>query len=97
MTVNHIVYAVGKKGEVVGKVFVPYREMDGFFPIFSKMLQKANGSVRLQKKENKVKNVKEISDAVDLVRNQGCSWRLKEYETNQDNIFKAESIVFHEV
>jgi len=77
MHTNYIIYAIGRKGDVVDKVFVPYRENDGSFPIFSEALQSANRSL-LQKAENKVTGVTDIAEAVRLVRAGGYRWRLKE-------------------
>ncbi|WP_025553598.1 hypothetical protein [Vibrio parahaemolyticus] len=97
MTINYIVYALGMKGDVINKVFVPYREQDGTFPIFSEELKRKNGSDRLQKSENKVRGITEISVAVEYLRKGGYRWRLKEYDSGQQNIFKAEHIVVREV
>lgn len=96
MHTNYIIYAIGLKGDVVDKVFVPYRESDGCFPVFSEQLQVANGSL-LQKAENKVPGVDDIAEAVRLIREGGHRWRLKEYATGQVNIYKPELIVIHEV
>ena len=96
MNINYIVYAIGLKGDVVDKVFVPYRETDGCFPIFSEALQLANGGL-LQKAENKLSGVKEIAEAVRLIRSGGHRWRLKEHTTGQVNIYKPEHVVIHEV
>ena len=96
MHTNYIVYAIGLKGDVVDKVFVPYRESDGCFPIFSEDLQSANGSL-LQKAENKVPGIEDIAEAVKLIRTGGHRWRLKEHITGQLNIYKPEHIVVHEV
>lgn len=96
MHTNYIIYAIGRKGDVVDKVFVPYRENDGSFPIFSEALQSANRSL-LQKAENKVTGVTDIAEAVRLVRAGGYRWRLKEHSTGQVNIYKPEHIVIHEV
>ena len=52
MAVNYIIYALGMKGGVIDKVFVPYREENGDFPIFSEELQKLNSSDKIQKSEN---------------------------------------------
>jgi len=97
MRSNYIVYALGMKGEVIDSVFVPYRERDGTFPIFSEALQTRNRSDKLQKVENKVAGVTDIAVAVSLIRAGGYRWRLKEYATGQQNIYKAEHIVIHEV
>jgi len=97
MTTNYIIYALGKKGAVVEKVFVPYREKDGTFPVFSEQLQAENGSNLLQKSENKVSGITEVSEAVRLMRAGGYRWRLKEYESGQVNIYKPELIVIHEL
>lgn len=97
MPVNYIIYALGMKGTVIEKVFVPYREKDGTFPIFSESLQKTNGSDKLQKAENKVAGVTEISEAVVLMRKGGFRWRLKEYDSGQVNIYKPEHLVIHEL
>lgn len=96
MNVNYIIYAVGLKGDVVDKVFVPYRESDGCFPIFSESLQSVHGSL-IQKAENKLSGIKDIEEAVRLIRAGGHRWRLKEYATGQVNIYKPEHIVIHEV
>ena len=96
MHTNYIVYAIGLKGDVVDKVFVPYRESDGCFPIFSEDLQSSNGSL-LQKAENKFPGIREIAEAVGLIRAGGYRWRLKEHSTGQVNIYKPEHIVIHEV
>lgn len=96
MHVNYIVYAIGLKGDVVDKVFVPYRETDGCFPIFSEELQSVNGSL-MQKAENKLTGIRDIGDAVRLIRAGGHRWRLKEHSTGQVNIYKPEHIVIHEV
>lgn len=85
------------KGEVVDKVFVPYRESDGSFPIFSEKLQRDNGSDKLQKAQNKVVGVMDIADAVRLVRAGGYRWRLKEYDSGQVNIYKPEHIRIYEI
>lgn len=97
MPINYIVYALGQKGQVVDSVFVPYREQDGTFPIFSEALQAANASDKLQKSENKVAGVREMAEAVRLIRLGGYRWRLKEHESGQVNIYKPEHIVIHEV
>lgn len=97
MHTNYIVYALGMKGEVVDCVFVPYRERDGTFPIFSEDLMDLNGSDLLQKAENKVVGVKDIAEAVRLIRAGGHRWRLKEHQSGQVNIYKPEHIVIHEV
>jgi hypothetical protein len=95
--VNYIVYALGLKGRVKGKVLDPYREGDGTFPIYSEDLQRKNVSDKIQKEENKVAGVSDIAKAVSLIRAGGHRWRLKEYETGQKNIFKREHIRIHEV
>ena len=46
MSINYIIYALGMKGDVIDRVFVPYREQDGTFPVFSEELQRNNGSPR---------------------------------------------------
>lgn len=97
MAINYIVYALGMKGKVIGKVLVPYREQDGTFPIFSEELQIKNGSNKIQKSENKVAGIIEVSEAVKYIRQGGYRWRLKEYETGQVNIFKPEHIVIREL
>lgn len=97
MPINYIIYAVGMKGQVIDKVFVPYREQDGTFPIFSEELQRQNSSDKIQKAENKVAGVTDVAEAVRLIRSGGYRWRLKEYETGQPNIFKPEHIVIHEL
>jgi len=97
MAVNYIIYALGMKGQVIEKVFVPYREQDGSFPIFSEELQRNNGSDKIQKAENKVAGVVEVSEAVRLIRVGGYRWRLKEYGTGQANIFRPEHIIIHEL
>ena len=97
MAVNYIIYALGMKGQVIDKVLVPYREKDGTFPIFSEKLQGENGSHKIQKAENKIPGITEISEAVNYIRKGGYRWRLKEYETGQVNIFKPEHIVIHEL
>lgn len=97
MSVNYIIYALGMKGKVIDKVFVPYREKDGTFPIFSEELQKKNGSDKIQKAENKIAGITDISQAVKYLKQGNYRWRLKEYETGQVNIFKAEHIVIHEL
>jgi hypothetical protein len=97
MTINYIVYALGLKGLVIDSVFVPYREQDGTFPIFSEALMAANRSDKLQKAENKVAGVHEIAEAVRLIRLGGYRWRLKEHATGQLNIYRPEHIVVHEV
>ena len=97
MSVNYIIYAVGMKGQVIDRVFVPYREEDGCFPIFSEDFQKANVSDKIQKAENKVPGIVEVAEAVRLIRSGGYRWRLKEYQTGQGNIFKPEHIVVHEI
>jgi hypothetical protein len=97
MAVNYIIYALGMKGQVIDKVFVPYREKDGFFPIFSEELQEKNGSDKIQKSENKITGVTDIAEAVSYIRKGGYRWRLKEYETGQVNIFKPEHIVIREL
>jgi len=97
MAINYIIYAVGMKGQVIDKVFVPYREQDGTLPIFSEELQRTNASDKIQKAENKVQSVTEIAEAVRLIRAGGYRWRLKEYETGQVNIFKPEHIVIREL
>ncbi|MCG7978076.1 MAG: hypothetical protein N0E58_08065 [Candidatus Thiodiazotropha endolucinida] len=97
MSINYIIYALGMKGVVIEKVFVPYREKDGTFPIFSEELQKKNGSDKLQKAENKVKGIVEVAEAVRLMREGGYRWRLKEYGSGQVNIYKPEHLVVHEL
>lgn len=97
MTTNYISYALGMKGEVIDKVFVPYRESDGTFPIFSEEFQRKNASDKIQKAENKVPGVVGIAEAVALIRKGGYRWRLKEYDTGQGNIFKPQHIVIHEL
>lgn len=97
MAVNYIIYALGMKGQVIDKVLVPYREQDGTFPIFSEELQRKNGSDKIQKAENKVSGITEVSEAVKYIRQGGHRWRLKEYETGQVNIFKPEHIVIREL
>lgn len=97
MAVNYIIYALGMKGQVIDKVLVPYREQDGTFPIFSEELQRKNGSDKIQKAENKVPGVTEVSEAVKYIRQGGYRWRLKEYETGQVNIFKPDHIVIREL
>ena len=96
MQINYIVYAIGLKGDVIDQVFVPYRESDGCFPIFSEELHALNGGL-LQKAENKLSGVTDIAEAVRLIRAGGHRWRLKEYGSGQVNIYKAEHIVIHEV
>ena len=97
MAINYIIYALGMRGQVFGKVLVPYREQDGTFPIFSEALQRKNGSSNIQKAENKVPYITEISEAVKYIRQGGYRWRLKEYETGQLNIYKPEHIVIREL
>jgi hypothetical protein len=97
MTINYIVYALGKRGNVKGKVFVPYRDADGSFPIFSEQLKSKNGSDKIQKAENMVFGVNAISEAVKMIRTKGFHWRLKEYDTGQQNIYGAKDIVIREV
>ena len=97
MTINYIIYALGMKGAVIDKVFVPYRETDGTFPVFSEDLQRKNGSDKLQKAQNKVPEVVEIAEAVRLMREGGYRWRLKEYGSGQVNIYKREHLVIHEL
>lgn len=97
MEVNYIIYSLGMKGQVIDKVFVPYREKDGTFPIFSETLQLKNKSDKIQKAENKVPNIRTVNDAVSLLKQGGYRWRLKEYETGQVNIFKPEHIVIREL
>jgi len=97
MPINYIIYSLGMKGEVIDKVFVPYREQNGDFPIFSEELQIRNGSDKIQMAENKVLGVKEVSEAVRLIRSGGHRWRLKEYDSGQANIFKAEHITIREI
>jgi len=97
MAINYIIYALGMKGTVIEKVFVPYRETDGTFPIFSEDLQKKNKSDKLQKAENKVAGIVEVADAVRLMREGGYRWRLKEYSSGQVNIYKPEHLVIHEL
>ncbi|MBM4881149.1 hypothetical protein HYO46_13625 [Vibrio parahaemolyticus] len=97
MAVNYIIYALGMKGEVINKVFVPYRERDGTFPIFSEELKRKNGSDKLQKSENKVSGISEVSEAIEYLRKGGYRWRLKEYDTGQCNIFKQEHIIVREI
>lgn len=97
MAVNYIIYALGMKGQVIEKVFVPYREQDGTFPIFSEEIQRKNNSDKIQKAENKVAGVVEVAAAVQLIRSGGYRWRLKEYESGQANIFRPEHIVIHEL
>lgn len=97
MNTNYIIYALGMKGEVIDRAFVPYREADGTLPIFSEARQAENRSDKIQKAENKVSGITQISDAVKLIRAGGYRWRLKEYESGQANIFKPEHIVIREV
>ncbi|WP_373388263.1 hypothetical protein [Pseudomonas alcaligenes] len=97
MPVNYIIYAVGMKGQVIDAIFVPYREKDGSFPIFSEELQALNSSDKIQKAENKVSGITDIAEAVKLIRAGGYRWRLKEHESGQANIFKPEHIIIHEV
>jgi hypothetical protein len=97
MTINYIVYAVGQKGQVIDSVFVPYREQDGTFPIFSEALMATNRSDKLQKAENKVAGVDDIAEAVRLIRLGGHRWRLKDHASGQVNIYKPEHVVIHEV
>ena len=97
MAVNYIIYALGMKGGVIDKVFVPYREENGDFPIFSEELQKLNSSDKIQKSENKIHGIKEVADAVCYIRAGGYRWRLKEYESGQANIFKPEHIEIREL
>lgn len=97
MTINYIIYALGMKGQVIDRVFVPYRESDGAFPVFSEKLQRKNGSDKLQKAENKISGITEVEEAVSYIRRPGFRWRLKEYETGQVNIFKPDHIVIHEL
>jgi len=97
MAVNYIIYAIGMKGQVIDKVLVPYREQDGTFPIFSEELQRKNGGNKIQKAENKLSGITEVSEAVKYIRQGGYRWRLKEYETGQVNIFKPEHIVIREL
>ena len=97
MAINYIVYALGQKGLVIDSVFVPYRERDRTFPIFSEALMALNGSDLLQKAQNKVAGVDEIAEAVRLIRGGGYRWRLKDHATGQLNIYKPEHIVIHEV
>jgi hypothetical protein len=96
MHTNYIIYAIGQKGEVEGKVFIPYRETDGSLPIFSENFQGSNGSA-IQKSENKVKGIVSISEAVKLVRSGRHRWRLKEHTTGQVNIYKPEHIHIFEL
>ncbi|OLO08029.1 hypothetical protein BTW08_09025 [Salinicola sp. MH3R3-1] len=97
MAINYIIYALGMKGQVIDRVFVPYRERDGGFPIFSEELYRKNGSDRIQKAENKVSGIIEVAEAIHYMRQGGYRWRLKEYETGQSNIFKPEHLVVHEL
>ncbi|MBB3232787.1 hypothetical protein [Halomonas stenophila] len=97
MAINYIIYALGMKGQVIDKVFVPYRERDGSFPIFSEELYRKNGSDKIQKAENKVPGITEVAEAIDYMRKGGYRWRLKEYETGQSNIFKPEHLMVHEL
>ena len=97
MTINYIIYALGMKGAVIEKVFVPYREKDGTFPIFSEELMKTNKSDKIQNSENKVPDITEVSEAVSLMRKGGFRWRLKEHESGQQNIYKTEHIIIHEI
>ena len=97
MPINYIVYALGMKGGVIDKVFVPYREGDGTLPIFSEVLQVRNRSDKLQKAENKVPEIRLVEDAAKLIRSGGHRWRLKEYGSGQANIFKSDHIVIHEL
>jgi len=97
MDINYIIYALGMKGTVIEKVFVPYREKDGTFPIFSEKLMKINSSDKIQKSENKVPGITEVSEAVMLMRKGGYRWRLKEYESGQQNIYKPEHLIIHEL
>lgn len=94
---NHIIYALGMKVSVIERVFVPYRESNGTFPIFSEELQRQNGSPQIQNTENKVPGVPSVADAVQLVRAGGHRWRLKEHTSSQCNIYKPELIVIHEL
>ena len=68
MEVNYIIYSLGMKGQVIDKAFVPYREKDGTFPIFSEKLQLKNKSDKIQKAENKVPNIRTVKDAVSLLK-----------------------------
>jgi hypothetical protein len=97
MSINYNIYAMGQKGAVVGHVFVPYRERNGCFPIFSEALRAANGSKLLQEGINKVRNVSDIAEAIRLVRSGGHSWRLVDYRTGQRNFYQSHDIVIHEV
>jgi hypothetical protein len=97
MSINYIIYALGMKGQVIDRVFVPYREADGSFPIFSEEMQTMNKSDKIQKSENKVFGVTQIAKAVSLMQQGGYRWRLKEYESGQVNIYKPEHIVIREV
>ena len=97
MSRNYIIYALGMKGEVIDAVFVPYRERDGSFPIFSEALKRVNKSARLQNAENKIPGIIDIAEAVRLMRAGGHRWRLKEYETGQCNIYQSNLIVIREV
>ena len=68
MEVNYINYSLGIKGQVIDKVFLPYREKDGTFPMFSETLQFKNKSDKIQKAENKVPNIRTVKDAVSLLK-----------------------------
>lgn len=97
MSINYIIYALGMKGDVIDRVFVPYREQDGTFPIFSEKLQRDYGSSHIQNAENKVSGVVRVCDAVQLMRAGGYRWRLKEYSSGQCNIYESDLIVIREV
>ena len=93
---NYIVYALGDNGDTNNEVLVPYRDMDGCFPIFSEKLMKQNQS-DIQLMENKLTGISEMSHAVELIRRGGHRWKLKAHDSEKAAIFPAEQIVIHEV
>lgn len=93
---NYIVYALEEKGDSINKVLVPYRDMDGCFPIFSEELMKQNQS-DIQRIENKLTGISEMSHAVELIRMGGHRWKLKAHDSEKAAIFPAEQIIIHEV
>jgi hypothetical protein len=78
-------------------VFVPYRESDGCFAIFSEEKWAKSKSKYISNTVNKVRGITDIAEAVRLVRAGGHRWRFKDYLSNQPNIFRRKDIVIHEL
>jgi hypothetical protein len=93
---DYEIYAIGKRGLVRGKRFDVYKERNGTYPVFSEEKCRRNGG-RLQEKCNKVPEISSLHDVVSLLERGGFRLRLKELDTQQMNIFKAEHLVIRQI